>query len=287
MGTVSIIGGACKTSDQCSKDVPFSYCDNGQCRCENGFATTSNYNQCAQTVLFGHVCESHRSCRLRDEKMNCDPTLKRCLCAYTHVFDEASQICQYKIPNICPTGYKWNVRVGDCEGRGRHRGSDKMIDVIIVFVFFVILLLVIRKWKPSYQGLDRDLSWPLRRETPATVLFISAARPSIWSSSSDNEPQGHPVPTLPPAPPQYNSLAESNIFEPREPPPTYEEAMNMATRSPCPGASAKSGQVAVQCTFPDSGGTAGTGGTGGAASGQSGPMRPPLGRRDSDDPFEV
>lgn len=281
MGSVSTIGLVCSTTDECLKRTPFSMCEASVCRCEAGYALSTSYNQCTQTIRFGHVCERHQTCRIWDSNMNCDPVRKRCLCAYTHVFDEATQVCQYKIPSICPTGYKWNVRIGDCEGRGRHRGSDKMIDVVIVFVFFVILLLVIRKWKPSYQGLDRDLSWPMRREPAATVLFISAGRPSVWSSSSDLEPQGHQVSSaLPPAPPQYNTLSESNIFEPPEPPPSYEEAMSMVGRGgaapaktatqPCPTATASSSCSSGPPPPP-----------------QSRPPRPPLGRRDSDDPFEV
>lgn len=238
--------------------------------------------------------------------MACEPKLKVCVCDFGFAYDERTQLCQHKLTGPCPIGYKWNARVRtqtvlttvanrplqvhDCEGRGRHRGSDKMVDVVIVFVFFVILLLVIRKWKPSSynSGLDRELSWPLRsgytsRENPATVLFLSAARPSLWSAfargdhsnGADNVSDRGPVP-------RYESSVD--IFEPgaQEPPPSYEEAIAMSQREG--KAAVPSEERSEECP---SSGQSGQVSSENASNEAEARRQQLLRRRESDDPFVI
>lgn len=117
--------------------------------------------------------------------------------------------------------------------------SDKLIDVVIVILFFIVLLLVIKKWRPTYQAFNRDLQWTLRDTSrnsrhESTVLFISTTGPTLWSSSSSSssEMEGSSHALIPPPPPRYTDTRRinlNNIFEPQDPPPTYEEAMVMAS----------------------------------------------------------
>ncbi|KAI1289235.1 hypothetical protein HDE_07982 [Halotydeus destructor] len=274
MGHYSSTSNLC-TSDQLCDIISNTFCNNGTCACHAGYKYVSALQQCIPSPQFGLKCSQHSSCRTWDRNMVCDTEVRRCICSMRHAYDQSSQMCRPAVGGLCPSGLKWNTRIANCEGRGsRYRGGDKMVDVIIVLVFFVILLLVIRKWKPGYQGLDRDLSWPVRgfaRDNAAAVLFLSPANRPPGRPSNANGDLG---PMVFPPPPQYNVLADSNsIFEPQEPPPSYEEAMAMA---------AHQGQKPASATVV-------TIDSVNRASNQesSGNNQRLCIRRDSDDPFQV